>query len=351
MSNSIKIGKKIIGEKKPCFIVAEISANHNGKFADAIKLIKEAKKSGADAVKIQTYTPDTITLDSKNKDFLISKKSPWSKYGNLYNLYKFAHTPWKWHKKMKQTANKIGIELFSSPFDLTAVDFLTKLKMNIYKVASPEINDLELLKKIAKTKKPVILSSGLADFKQLKNSVSFLKKNKCKDIILLKCLTSYPAPKNESNLKTMVDMKKKFNCLVGISDHSLGYDIPCISVAMGAKVIEKHFKLNNNLKTPDSFFSLNPKEFSKMVKEIRNIETVMGNINYDLSDSSKKNIHSLRSIYVSKNIKKGEKFTLKNTKSVRPGFSLNPKDYNKILGKNSSKKFIVGDRIKLNDAY
>jgi len=341
-----KIGKKFIGLNDPCFIVAEISANHNGKISNAIKIIKHASKIGVNAIKLQTYTADTITLNSYKKDFLISKKSPWQKEKNFWNLYKKGYTPWEWHKKLFKEAKKNNLEIFSSPFDEKAVDFLEKLGCVAYKIASPEINHIPLLAKVGKTGKPVILSTGLSRLSDIKLAISTLKKNGSKNIILLKCTTNYPAKINEINLATLCDYKKRFNVISGFSDHTKGKIAALTSVALGAKVLEKHFSLKGK-KSLDDFFSMNHIQFKEMVEEIREVEKAIGNINYNISQGSKTHFKGRRSIYVSENIKKGELITKKNIKIVRPNYGLHPKYFNKILGKKVKKNLTAGSRFKL----
>ena len=342
-----KIGKKFIGNNLPCLIVAELSGNHNGKYSRIKKLVISAKEAGADLIKLQTYKADTITLNSNKSDFKINKKSPWKKNKNLWDLYSKAYTPWEWHKKIFKLGKKLNIEIFSSPFDETAVDLLEKLNCPAYKIASAEINHIPLLVKVAKTKKPVILSIGLATLSDLNIAIKVLKKNGCKKIIILQCVSSYPAPIEEQNLITIPALKKKFKTLVGISDHSLGLATPITSVALGAKLIERHFNLDDKTKTVDSFFSLKKAGFENMVKEVRNTELALGKINFGVSKSSKKNMNSRRSIYVSKTIKKGEKITQENIRVVRPAFGLHPKYFQKILGKTTKKHLNTADRFNL----
>ena len=289
MQENININNKIIGPGAPTFVIAEISGNHGGEIKNAIKLIDEAKSIGADAVKLQTYTADTITLNSEKKDFIIPAGNAWEDSRTLYSLYTDAYTPWEWHETLFNHAKKIDIEIFSSPFDDTAVDFLESLIVPMYKIASPEIFDIQLLKKVASTGKPVILSTGLARLDDIELAIETLKNNGCVDIVLLKCSTSYPLPYEEVNLNTMVDFKEKFDVIVGLSDHTIGIAIPLAAVSMGANVIEKHIVFENE-ETVDSFFSLKTNEFKLMVQEIRNIEKSFGEINYDLSKSVKKMI-------------------------------------------------------------
>jgi len=333
--------------KSPCFIVAEISGNHNGKLSNAIKLVKAAKKSGANAVKIQLYSPDYLTINSNKKDFLINSKNSWSNYKNLYNLYKKAQTPISWYPKIFKECNKHNLILFSSVFDLKTVDFLSKKKCPIYKIASPEITDIPLIEKVAKLKKPVILSSGLATIKDLQLAIKTLRRNFQNKIILLKCTSAYPAPTEELNLSTMQDYKKRFNLITGFSDHTKGNNAALTAVALGAKVIEKHIVLNKKVKTVDSFFSSDPQDFKEMVLGIREVEKAIGKISYKISKSSIKNLPGRKSIYAVKRIKKNEKFSKDNIRCVRPSFGLHPKYFNFLLGKKSNKNLVVGDRITL----
>tara|TARA_Y100000590_G_scaffold470159_1_gene662418 strand:+ start:21536 stop:22585 length:1050 start_codon:yes stop_codon:yes gene_type:complete len=342
-----KIGKTYVGDNSPCFVVAELSGNHNGEFSRAKKMLIKAKQSGANAVKLQTYKPETITLNSNRKDFLIGKKSPWKIKKNFWSLYKNAFTPWEWHQKLFSLAKKLKIEIFSSPFDETAVDLLEKLRCPAYKIASAEINHIPLLERVAKTKKPVILSKGLATQNDIDLALKTLKKNGCKKIIILQCVSSYPSPINEQNLRLIPIIKKKYKVLSGLSDHTLGSIAALTSVALGGSVLEKHFNLNDNTKTVDSFFSLNNNDFKKMVEGIRDVETSLGKSVFKIDKSSMENFYSRRSIYVSEKILKNQLITTKNVKVVRPGYGLEPKFLKKILGKRSKKNLIPGTRFKL----
>lgn len=311
------------------------------------KLIIKAKKSGADLIKLQTYTPDTITLNSNKKDFQITKKTPWKKNKNLWSLYDKAQTPWGWHKEIFKLGKKINIDIFSSPFDEQAVDMLEELDCPAYKIASAEITHVPLIEKIAKTKKPVILSIGLADLHDINLAIKTLKKNGCKHIGILQCVSSYPSPLKEQNLSLIPLIRKKFRLVSGLSDHTIGITAALTSVALGASIVEKHFNLNDKKKTVDSFFSLGDLGFKEMIKEIRNVEATIGNANFEISKSSKKNLNSRRSIYISRKINKGEKFTFKNIKVVRPSFGLHPKYFKEVLGKKATKTLALGDRLKL----
>jgi pseudaminic acid synthase len=328
-------------------IIAEMSGNHNHSLSRAIKIIQQAKKSGADAIKLQTYTPDTITLNSYKKDFLmdhLEKNSLWSKFKNFYQIYDKAHTPWRWHKKLFDEAKKNKIIIFSSPFDETAVDFLEKLNCPAYKIASPEITHIPLIEKVAKTKKPILISTGLSQEKDIDLALKTVRKFHNK-IILMKCCTSYPAISKDANLNNLIYFQKKFKVLTGYSDHTNHESItPIIAVSLGARVIEKHFNLGDGKKTIDHFFSLNPTQFKKLVKNIRIAEQAMGLKEYKLSSSALKNFKGRRSIYVSENIMKNEIFTNKNLKVVRPGYGSHPKKLKLYLGKKSKKSYKKGDR-------
>jgi len=345
MIKKIKIGRLTIGEGCPTFIVAELSGNHNGKLKNLLNLIFLAKKSGADAVKIQSYTPDTITLKSKKHDFKIKKNSTWSKYKTLYELYEVAHTPFEWIDEIFSYCKKLNILVFSSVFDKKSLDLLESQKCDAYKIASNEITDIPLIEKVAKTNKPVMISTGLAEKNDIALIVKVFNKFNNKKLIILKCTSTYPTPFDQVNLKNMLDIKNKYNCLSGISDHSLGSKVPLAATALGASVIEKHFIKSSLTKSVDSFFSLSPKEFKKMIEDVRLIEKILGQNTYKISNSSKFNFACRRSLYISKKIKKGEKITSENIKSVRPGFGLHPKYYKKVLGKRVNRNLFIGDRL------
>lgn len=347
MKNIIQIGKYKIGSGRT-FIVAEISANHNGSLKIAKRLISEARKAGADAVKIQSYTADSITLNSNKKDFSINKKAgkAWLSYKNLYNLYKLGQTPFHWHKPLFKHAKENDILIFSSPFDENAVDLLEKLNCPAYKVASPEISHFPLLEKIARTKKPVIISSGVSYESEISAAVKHLRKNGCNKICILKCEANYPSNLKDSNLSAIRYLKKKFNLPIGFSDHTIGNEAALISVLFGSSVIEKHFNINDN-KSLDSFFSSSQFEFAHLVKNVRILEKELKKNRYSISRESISNRSALRSIYVSQNVKKNDIVSRKNIKIVRPGFGLHPKFFNKILGKKFRSNFSIGDRMTL----
>jgi len=341
----INIGQETIGTNQSTYIIAELSGNHGGEISKAIKMIHAAHKAGADAIKIQVYRPDTITLNSNKADFSIAKDNAWADYKNLYNLYEYAHTPWQWLPELFKHAEKLGIELFGSVFDDTSVDELEKYPVKAYKIASPEIVDLALLEKVAKTGKPVIVSTGLANVGDIFTAVSHLKSHGCNDIILLKCTTAYPTPPEEVNLKTIANLAETFSCHAGLSDHTMGIGVSIAAVAMGALVIEKHIKLADELETVDSFFSLTIEEFQQMVLEIRRAEKAIGIVNYDLTPAANLNKNGRRSLYISTPMKQGEIFTEKNIKSVRPGFGLATKYKDIVLGRKAKQDLTLGDRL------
>ena len=328
------------------FIIAEMSANHNGSFENAVKTIKAAKKAGADAIKLQTYTPDTITLDAKNDDFLIKGGTIWNgKY--LHDLYKEAYTPWEWHKELFKTSKKEGIICFSSPFDKTAVDLLESLDNPIYKIASFEITDIPLIKYVASKGKPIIISTGIASKKDIELALQTCKEEGNDKIALLKCTSSYPAPISEANLSMIKDFRNRYNVISGLSDHTLGLIAPIVAVSQGAKIIEKHFILDKTIGGPDATFSLDQNEFKELVKAIRDAELAIGEVNYNLTLKQNDGKKYCRSLYISKDVKKGEKITLKNVKSVRPGYGLHPKYLNQILGKKFMHDLKKGERLSL----
>jgi pseudaminic acid synthase len=347
MTGIVNINGRIIGDDYPPYIVAELSANHNGDLHNAIKLIEVAKDCGADAVKLQTYTPDTMTIDCDNDEFMINE-GLWSGR-TLYELYKEAFTPWEWHQELFNKANELGITIFSTPFDSTSVDFLEKLNVPAYKIASFEINDVNLIKKVALTGKPVILSTGMANYNEINTAVTVLKNNNCFDICLLHCVSGYPTHYDEINLQTIKDMKKSFDVVVGLSDHTLEKIVPISAVAAGASVIEKHLTLSRSNAGPDNSFSIEPHELKEMVKNIKKTWRVMGKVNYNLKDSEKENIKFRRSLYVVKDIKKGDKFTESNIASIRPGFGLLPEYYSLAIGRKSKRDMLRGTPLNLND--
>ena len=340
----MKIADFEIGKDK-IFIIAELSANHNGSLEIAAKTIEAAARAGADAVKLQTYRADTITLNSKDENFIIKSGSLWDGL-SYYELYDKAYTPWQWHKTLKEVAEKSGLILFSSPFDKEAVDFLEELNMPAYKIASFEINDLPLIEYTAKKNKPVIISTGVADFNEIQDAVNVCRKAGNNDIILLKCTSSYPAPVEEANLLMIKKLSEDFNCITGLSDHTLSSITAVTSVALGAKVIEKHFILDKSINSPDAAFSLDEKEFKSLVDDIRTVEKSLGHIGYSISPAGQKNRHFMRSLYVIKDMKKGDIFTAENIGSFRPNLGISPKYYNEILGRKAVKDIKANTPLK-----
>lgn len=331
---------------KKTLIIAELSANHNNDIKYAKQTIKAIKDSGADAVKIQTYTPDTITLDVKNDYFKINSGTLWDgKY--LYDLYQEAYTPWEWHKELKDYSNELGLIFFSTPFDKTAVDFLEVLNVPIYKIASFEILDIPLIEYTANKGKPMIISTGIATLSDIEEAVNACQRMGNKDITLLQCTSSYPAPIAEANLLNIPHLKETFHVKSGLSDHTLGISVPIAAAALGAEVIEKHFILDRKMGGPDSTFSLEPHEFKQMVNSVRDVEKALGKVDYSLNNKKEKNRLFARSLFISDDINKGEYFTDKNIKSVRPGSGLHPKYYNDIIGKKALKNLKKGEPLSL----
>jgi pseudaminic acid synthase len=342
---NFKILDRLVGDGAPCFIIAELSANHLKNFDLAVETIEAIKASGADAVKLQTYSPETITLDCHNKYFRIDQDNPWrGKF--LYQLYEDAYMPWEWQPKIKRLAEKLGLIVFSSPFDKTAVDFLEKMDIPAYKIASFEITDIPLIEIVASTGKPVIISTGIAKLCDIELALETCKKEGNDQIALLKCTSSYPAPLEEMNINTITNLKQTFNKIVGLSDHTLGNSVSIASVALGAKIIEKHFILDRNLGGPDANFSSEPDEFKSMVESVKDVEKALGKVNYELTEKTKSNRDFSRSLFVVKDMKEGEVFTNENLKSIRPGFGLHPKHFSVVLGKKASQYIPRGTPLK-----
>lgn len=345
--NRFKIGKTGVGEGHPCFIIAELSANHGGKIEIAIETVEAAARAGADAIKLQTFTPDTITLDSEKEDFKIRQGTIWDgQY--LHELYKTCSLPWDWHKNIFDAANRLGMACFSSPFDPTAVDFLEDLHAPAFKIASYEITDIPLIEYVAAKGKPVILSTGIAELEDIELALDACTRMGNHQIGLLKCTSSYPAPINEANLALIKDMAEKFGVVTGLSDHTLGATVPITSVALGAKIIEKHFILDRSVGGPDASFSMDESEFTEMVKAVRQAESAIGTADYTVTEKQKSGRDFSRSLYVVSPIKKGEAFTNENVRSIRPGFGLHPKHLPDILGKIANQDLEKGTRFDLN---
>ena len=329
MKASIKINGRAIGPGEPTYIIAELSANHNGSLERAIKLVHAAKEAGADAVKLQTYTADTITIDHDGKEFTLNG-GLWNG-SKLYDLYREAYTPWEWLPILKAEANRLDIDLFSSPFDHTAVDFLNEMGVPAYKVASFEIVDIPLLKKIASTGKPVIISTGMANLFEIDEAVRTFRTNGCSDLALLKCTSAYPASPKEVNLRTISHMSQAFGVPTGLSDHTLGIEVPVAAVALGANIIEKHFTLSRAEAGPDNVFSLEPSEFKTMVRAVRTVFDAIGEVSYDLTEEQNLCKTLRRSLFVIKDIKKGQTFSEENIKSIRPAGGLHTRYYEIVI--------------------
>ncbi len=328
----IKIGNRDVGDGERTYIVAEMSANHLQDYGRAEAIIQAAADAGADAVKLQTYTPDTITFDCDNKYFQITQGTIWDGT-SLHKLYETAYTPWEWQPKLKEFAQSLGMECFSSPFDATAVDFMEKMDMPAYKVASFEINDIPLIRKIARIGKPVIIATGVAYLEDIERALRVCKEEGNNQVILLKCTSTYPAPYEDMNIKVIPNMAEVFGCVTGLSDHSMGSAVAVASVALGAKMVEKHLTLARADGGPDAAFSMEPGEFKRMVDEIRIVEKAAGKVTYELTEKQKRSREDSRSLFVVKDVKEGELFTQENVRSIRPAFGMHPMYYEEVLGK------------------
>lgn len=340
-----KIAQRSLGPSAPVFIIAELSANHNGSLEVAIETVKAAKRAGADCIKLQTYTADTITIDSEKEDFII-KGTIWEGK-NLYQLYQEAYTPWEWHAEIMKVAKEEGLLCFSSPFDPSSVDFLETLNVPAYKIASFEITDIPLIEYVASKGKPVIISTGIAELEDIELAIDACRRMGNHDIALLKCTSSYPAPIEEANMVMVKDLAERFGVISGLSDHTMGSTVPVVATCFGAKIIEKHFILDRSIGGPDASFSMDEQEFTAMVKAVREAEKAMGVVDYTLTEKQRKGRDFCRSLYVVKDIKQGELVTAEHIKSIRPGFGLHPKYLQQILGKRANRNLEIGDRIDL----
>lgn len=341
----IQIGKRLIGAGHPAYVIAELSGNHGGNLAKALEFLRAAKDAGADAVKIQVYTPDTITLPSDKPDFRIDAGNPWAAYRTLYELYAVAYTPWDWLPALFAEAQRLEIELFGSVFDESSIEVLEQHGVNAYKIASPEIVDSGLLARVARTGKPVIVSTGVADLGEIHAALQCLQDNGCSSYALLKCTTAYPTPPAEVNLATIPHMQMAFGCPVGLSDHTIGMGVAIAAVTLGASLIEKHIQLDDQLETVDSFFSLTVTQCQHMVEEIRRAELAVGEVSYEIMSSARNNSRGKRSLYVSQPIRQGECFSDANIRSVRPGYGLHPAFKPQILGRRAAVDLSMGDRL------
>ncbi len=323
------------------YIIAELSANHNQRLEIALETVRAAAEAGADAIKIQTYTPDTITIDCDNEYFRLNHGTLWDGQ-TLYNLYKQAYTPWEWHRALFEEAKKCGLDCFSTPFDFTAVDFLKQFDPPAYKIASFEIFDIPLIEKAAQLGKPMIISTGLANEEDIQEAIQACHRVNNYQVALLKCTSSYPAPLEKANLLTIPDMKQRFGCEVGLSDHTLGITAPVVAVALGARIIEKHLILDKSIGGPDAAFSLDKEEFSLMVKHVREAEKALGTISYELDEEAQKSKRFARSLFVVKDIKQGDVLTSENVRSIRPGQGISPKYYYEVIGKRATRNLQRG---------
>lgn len=334
-----------INNNSPVFIIAELSANHNGSIETAIETIRAAKRAGANCIKLQTYTADTMTIASDKEDFII-KGTIWENQ-NLYTLYQQAYTPWEWHEELMKVAKEEGLVCFSSPFDKTAVDFLETLNVPAYKIASFEITDIPLIEYTASKGKPIILSTGIAEQADIELALEACRRMGNTNIALLKCTSSYPAPIEEANMCMVRDLAERYNVISGLSDHTMGATVPIVATVFGAKIIEKHFILDRSIGGPDASFSMNEAEFTAMVKAVREAESAIGKVDYTLTEKQAKGKDFSRSLYVVEDMKAGDVITEKNVRSIRPGFGLHPKYYNEILGKKINRDVKNGDRLKI----
>ena len=341
----MKIENFEINRISPVFIIAELSANHNGSLETAIETIRAAKRGGANCIKLQTYTADTMTIDCDKFDFVING-TIWDGQ-NLHKLYQEAYTPWEWHEELFRVAKEEGLVCFSSPFDKTAVDFLETLNVPAYKIASFEITDIPLIEYVASKGKPIILSTGIAELEDIELALDACRRMGNNDIALLKCTSSYPAPINEANMVMVKDLADRFDVISGLSDHTMGATVPVVATCFGAKIIEKHFILDRSIGGPDASFSMNEAEFTAMVKVVREAESAIGKIDYTLTEKQAKGKDFSRSLYVVEDIKAGDIITEKNVRSIRPGFGLHPKYYNEILGKKVTQDIEKGDVFKI----
>lgn len=328
------------------YIIAEMSANHGGSLEKALEIVKYAKLAGADCLKIQTYTADSITINCHNEYFTV-KGGLWADK-NLYDLYKEAYTPWEWQARIKEECGKYDMDFLSTPFDNSAVDFLEKMGVEAYKIASPELIDIPLIKYIAKKNKPILISCGMGNEQEINEALAVIKENSTQLVVLLKCCSEYPTNYENMNLQTISDMKKRFNCNVGLSDHSMGSLGAIIGVSKGAAVIEKHFCITRKDKTADSEFSMEYEEFKQMVEDIRNTEKILGKVSYEPSQGEKRGLRNRRSLFAVKNIKEGEKFTNENIRSIRPGQGIKPLYYEEIIGKVATKDIEFGTPLEWN---
>jgi len=334
--DEFRIGKRAVGPGLPVYLIAELSANHNQDFEQALAIIRAAKDAGADAVKLQTYTPDTITIASDRKEFIVRGGTIWDGR-SLHQLYGVAYTPWDWQPKLKRAANDLGLDLFSSAFDATAVDFLERMNVPAHKLASFELVDIPLIQKMAATGKPLIMSTGMASLEEIGEAVRTARQSGAKQIALLKCTSAYPAAPEEMNLRTIPELSRHFGVPAGLSDHTMGIAVPVAAVALGACIIEKHLTLSRSVPGPDSAFSLQPEEFKAMAEAVRLAEKSLGGVHFGPSEREKSSLAFRRSLFVVTNVKRGEKYTSENVRSIRPGHGLHTRHLPEVLGRRASR--------------
>ena len=341
MTAHIEIGRRRIGAGEPVYCIAEVSANHNQDFETAVRIVRAAKDAGADAVKLQTYTPDTITIPSNRECFQVGGGTLWDGR-SLYDLYKEAYTPWEWQPKLKKVADDLGMQCFSSAFDASAVDFLEAMNVPAHKVASFELVDLPLIQKMAATGKPLIVSTGMATVEEIEEAVRTARQAGATQLALLKCTSAYPAPAEEMNLRTIPELARRFDVPVGLSDHTMGIAVPVAAVSLGACIIEKHLTLSRAVGGPDSAFSLEPEEFKAMVEGVRTAEKALGSIHFGVSERESRSRVFRRSLFVVRDLKKGEVFTSENVRSIRPGDGLHTRHLAEVLGKTAALDIVQG---------
>jgi pseudaminic acid synthase len=347
MNDGIRIGTRLVGAGEPTFIIAELSANHGQDFEIAKRSVLAAKEAGADAIKLQTYTPDTLTIDVDSPIFKVGGGTVWDGR-KLHDLYKEAMTPWEWHKDLMEYAHSLGLVFFSTPFDFTAVDFLEELNVPLHKIASFEMVDLPLIRYVSATGKPAIMSTGMATLGEIEEAVTAFKSTGNQNLILLKCTSSYPAPFEESNLRTIEHLAKTFGVSAGLSDHTMGTTVPVVAVALGACVIEKHFILSRDMGGPDSGFSLEPAEFKSMVEAVRIAEMAMGKVSYEVTPKQKSGLAFRRSLFVVADMKDGEEFTTLNLRSIRPSNGLHTRYFEDVLGAKATRDIKRGEPLAWN---
>ncbi|OLQ86167.1 pseudaminic acid synthase [Vibrio panuliri] len=340
MKPYITIDGRKIGPNHPPYIIAELSANHNGDINRAFQIMEEAKKAGADAIKLQTYTHETITIDCDSEEFQIHG-GLWDGQ-TLYDLYKRAHMPWEWHEPLFEKARELGITIFSSPFDFSAVELLERLDTPAYKIASFEVIDLPLIKRVAQTGKPMIISTGMANEEEIAEAIKTAKDNGCQELVVLHCVSGYPAPAEQYNLRTIADIAERFDVLSGLSDHTIDNATAVASVALGACLVEKHVTIDRNGGGADDSFSLEPPELKALCQDTRIAWQALGNVNYERTEAEKGNVKFRRSLYVVKDMAQGEIFSVENVRSIRPGFGLHPKYYTEVIGKKAAKAITKG---------